>query len=233
MYVKIAGECNVIPSCIYVTYVYKWLSDILKCLYKQSFRSNTFISRGELQTIIIFVTSMITKSTEQKPSWEANSHSNGQEIPSLLWNLKVHYRVYKSPILVHVLEKLNAAHAFPPHFSQIHFNTTLSSTTSYYLQALRPNIVCIPHFYMAHPNHPSCFDHLKIFGCCMFRELDPLACSDLERTCETLIPVKHLSRIPWTVDRPIPKPLPTESTTHTRTQAGIHSYIDRGLKPQS
>jgi hypothetical protein len=39
----------------------------------------------------------LTNSMEQSPSWEANSHSASQEIPSLLRNQKVHYRVDKSP----------------------------------------------------------------------------------------------------------------------------------------
>jgi hypothetical protein len=32
---------------------------------------------------------------EESPSWKANSHSASQEIPRLLWNMKVHYSVYK------------------------------------------------------------------------------------------------------------------------------------------
>jgi len=43
----------------------------------------------------------ITNFMQQLPSWEANSHSSTQEIPSLLWNPKVHYNVHRSLPLVH------------------------------------------------------------------------------------------------------------------------------------
>jgi hypothetical protein len=34
---------------------------------------------------------------EQSPSWEANRSSATQEIPSILWNTNVHYRIYNNP----------------------------------------------------------------------------------------------------------------------------------------
>ena len=37
---------------------------------------------------------IITYSMEQSPAWEANKFSASQEIPPILWNQKVHYRVF-------------------------------------------------------------------------------------------------------------------------------------------
>jgi hypothetical protein len=63
---------------------------------------------------------------EQILSWEANSHSASQEIPSLLWNPKVHYRVHKGPATGPIQSQKHAVHTFPSYFLKNQSNTLSS-----------------------------------------------------------------------------------------------------------
>ena len=72
-----------------------------------------------------------------------------EEILACLWNLKVHYCVYKS------LDQLNLFYTLVPYFFNIHFNTVFQEVSS--LQVVQKLLFWKSHIY------PPSFDHSNIF----------------------------------------------------------------------
>jgi hypothetical protein len=61
---------------------------------------------------------------EVSVTWQTYSRSSFQEIPRLVWNLKVHHRVHKSQPLYPVLTSL--VHILKSCYFNIHLNISLS-----------------------------------------------------------------------------------------------------------
>ena len=77
--------------------------------------------------LTFLITYLLTYSMQHSPSWEANRFSANQEIPHILWNRKVHYRIHKCPPPVTILSQLDVVYASASHFLKIHLNIFLPS----------------------------------------------------------------------------------------------------------
>jgi hypothetical protein len=123
--------------------------------------------RHPKQEIPFLITYLLT---ELSPSWGATNCAATQELPSILWNPKVQYRVHRSPSLVPILSHINPIHTIPSYLSKIYFNFVhgLTSWASQWSlsSGFPTNILCAFLFspFVLHSPPISSFELIKLIN---------------------------------------------------------------------
>jgi len=115
------GSINVVSGMsLLVSYVLRVLIDSVK-MACDSFVPAFF-------KILVISPTLLTYSMVQSPSWGANWFAASQEIPRILLNPKVHYRIHKRPPPVSILGQPSLVHIPTSHHLEIHPNIIHPST---------------------------------------------------------------------------------------------------------
>jgi len=68
------------------------------------------VARVHTYLFTYLITHLLTYFMEQSPFWAANRFSGSQEIPSILWNTEVRYRIHKRQPPVPILSQISPVH---------------------------------------------------------------------------------------------------------------------------
>jgi len=143
------------------------------------------------------ITNSLTHSMQQSRSWEANWYSASQEIPCILWNPKVRYRIQKRRPPEPILSQLDPFHTPIFYFLNIHLNIIFPSTPG---SPKWPISLRFPHqnpvYACPHPVRATCPAHLILLDFItrtilgeQYRSLSPLLNSFLQSPCY-LVPLR-------------------------------------------
>jgi hypothetical protein len=134
---------------------------------------------------------VLTKSMEQSPSWETDISWIGQEIPHLLCNPKVHYRVPKIPPINPILSYMNPGQTFTTYFITIHLSIILIAMhRSRYFSSLQIfQLKCYVHF-----SHSTCALHISPISA--FLHLITLIIGCLVKSANYEVPIYEVLCLP-------------------------------------